>query len=231
MIRDTDTELASIRVSASSDAGDTSGPDEPIHDSEPRAEGRMSSPAELEELGRRIRKLRVERRMTLKQVEIACGLSATHLSEIERGRTSPTIGALIRISRSLGKRPSFFIEREELPDVARVAAGDGRSWNPASGVTAQSLSSGIPGSELFVYRVTFRAGAPAEWKLPSVGVPGDALYLVTRGSIQARLGEESFELEEGDAVQGSATVAHRLKNDTSSAAEILAILTRSIERP
>ena len=41
----------------------------------------------IEELGRRIRKLRIERRMTLKQVELAASLSATHLSEIERGRT------------------------------------------------------------------------------------------------------------------------------------------------
>src|SRR5713226_2661032 len=42
---------------------------------------RMSTSSELEELGRRIRKLRVERRMTLKQVEEGSGLSATHLSE------------------------------------------------------------------------------------------------------------------------------------------------------
>jgi hypothetical protein len=32
----------------------------------PEEETRMSSPADLEELGRRIRKLRVDRRMTLK---------------------------------------------------------------------------------------------------------------------------------------------------------------------
>src|SRR5437879_167172 len=37
----------------------------------------------LAEFGQRIRKLRVERRMTLKQLEEGCGLSATHLSEIE----------------------------------------------------------------------------------------------------------------------------------------------------
>ena len=49
----------------------------------------MTSIVEVEELGRRIRKCRLDSRMTLKAVEQASGLSATHLSEIERGRTSP----------------------------------------------------------------------------------------------------------------------------------------------
>ena len=83
-----------------------------------RAKELMSAIVDVEELGRRIRKLRLERRMTLKQVEHSCGLSATHLSEIERGRTSPTIGALVRIARALEKDASFFIESEEREEIA-----------------------------------------------------------------------------------------------------------------
>ena len=40
----------------------------------------MTAIVGTEELGRRMRKLRIERRMTLKQVEQAANLSATHLS-------------------------------------------------------------------------------------------------------------------------------------------------------
>ena len=194
-------------------------------------EARMSTPAELEELGRRIRKLRVDRRMTLKQVEMASGLSATHLSEIERGRTSPTIGALMRISRSLGKRPSFFIEREELADVARVPSGGGVTWTLASGVTAQSLSPGIPGGELFAYRLSFREGESAEWTLPSREAQGDATYLVIRGAIEAFIGDQRLALAEGDAAQGPLAVSHRLKCTSAGSAEVLVVLTRSLEPP
>jgi hypothetical protein len=169
--------------------------------------------------------------MTLKDVENACGLSATHLSEIERGRTSPTIGALMRIARSLGKRPAFFIEREELADTTRVGASDGRTWTVSPGVTAQSLSTGIPGTELFAYRLVFRAGPPSEWELPGGGTPGEALYLVVRGSVEARLGDRCVTLAEGDAVQGSIELTHRLENPSSEVAEVLAVLTRSIETP
>ena len=66
----------------------------------------MSSIVGREELGRRIRGLRAERHLTFRQGEEVSGLSATHLSEIERGRTSPTIGALTRIARALGRDAS-----------------------------------------------------------------------------------------------------------------------------
>lgn len=188
-------------------------------------------PADLDELGRRIRKLRVERRLTLKQVESACGLSATHLSEIERGRTSPTIGALVRIARSLGKRPAFFIERDELADVAHVPEIEARAWPAAPGVTGHALSPGIPGSELFAYRLAFRGGTSSEWKLPAQAVPGDALYFVVRGTVESRVGDQVATLAEGDALQGTADLPHRLKNVSMEPAEVLAILTRSIEKP
>lgn len=187
---------------------------------------RMSASADLEELGRRIRKLRIERRMTLKQVETASGLSATHLSEIERGRTSPTIGALIRIARSLGKRPSFFIETVELEEVVTVPTGAGPSWSPFRGVTAHALTPGIPGSELFTYRFDFE-GEGAEWRIDPVG-SGHAIYYVVRGDVEAFLGEDSVTLWAGDAIQGPLELPHRLRLVGTETAEVLAVLTSSL---
>ena len=60
-----------------------------------------------EQLGTRIRSVRKERGLTLKELERVSGFSATHISEIERGKTSPTIGALVRISNALGKDTSL----------------------------------------------------------------------------------------------------------------------------
>jgi quercetin dioxygenase-like cupin family protein len=136
---------------------------------------------------------------------------------------------LIRIARSLGKRPSFFIEKDELDDVARVPGDQARSWTASQGVTAHVLSPGIPGSELFSYRLVFR-GAPAEWKLAAQAAPGDALYFVARGAVEARLGDLAVHLSEGDAIQGAADIPHRLKNAAAETAEVVAVLTRSIEK-
>ena len=106
----------------------------------------MRTIVDVEELGRRIRKLRLERRMTLKQVEQASDLSATHLSEIERGRTSPTIGALVRIARALQKDASYFIEVEERPDVAHITREQLAARPVARASSGDDPSSGHSGS-------------------------------------------------------------------------------------
>ena len=68
-------------------------------------------------LGDRVRRTRQEKGLTLKQIEIKVGISATHVSEIERGNTSPTIGALEKIAEALGVLPSYLIDIPPLPDL------------------------------------------------------------------------------------------------------------------
>src|SRR6188474_1085893 len=77
-----------------------------------------------EELGRRIKLLRVSRGLTLKDLEERGGISATHVSEIERGKASPTIGALGRIARALGMRPATLVEPHVLPEVTVTREAD-----------------------------------------------------------------------------------------------------------
>jgi transcriptional regulator with XRE-family HTH domain len=182
----------------------------------------------VEELGRRIRKLRVERRMTLKQVEQACGLSATHLSEIERGRTSPTVGALVRIARALEKDASYFIEAEERADEAFVAREQARVVSRPGEVRIEALTPGVPGSGLFAYRLTLAGPAGDGLALAAQDVPGDAIYYVRRGTLQASFDGGRVTLSEGDAVQASFLVSHRLAPVEGSSAEVIAVLTRSL---
>jgi DNA-binding XRE family transcriptional regulator len=187
----------------------------------------MNFIVDLDELGRRIRKLRLERRMTLKQVEHAAGLSATHLSEIERGRTSPTIGALVRIARALDKETSYFIERDERPDVAHVTREDVPSTSPMKGVTVERLTPGVPGSGVFAYRVLLDPSS--ELSLKPQDLPGDALYLVRSGDLETRFGDTELSLAAGDATQASLTLPHVLRSPRGSGAEFLAVLTHALD--
>lgn len=189
----------------------------------------MTSIVEIDELGRRVRKLRAERRMTLKQVESACGLSATHLSEIERGRTSPTIGALVRIARALGKDVAFFIEREERSDVAHHLREQVAGFVAGSGVTAESLSPGIPGGGLFTYRVRLEPCDGASLRLAAQELPGDAVLHVLAGRLSARIGEHEHSLGAGDTLQGPLTLPHALRAEGPAAAEFVMVSTRGLE--
>lgn len=190
------------------------------------AKSRMSSPEELAEFGRRIRNLRVERQMTLRQVEEASGLSATHLSEIERGRTSPTLGALIRIARSLGKEPAFFIERDELTDVAHVQREQRTVLSPSRGVAAEALTRGIPGSGIFAYRVTLEP--PGELRFEPRCAGGDTIYYLLRGAVRADIGEQRLQLTAGDALHASLSLEQRVV-PVEEPAELIVVSTYPLE--
>jgi len=184
---------------------------------------------EIEELGKRIRRLRSERRMTLKQVESASGLSATHLSEIERGRTSPTIGALVRIARALEKDVSFFIEHDERPDVAHHLREQVAGFVAGDGVTAESLTPGIPGSSLFTYRVRLESTPSAELRLAGHDVPGDAVIHVLDGRLATRAGTQAHSLGAGDTLHASLTLAHSLRAEGGAPVEFVLVSTRALE--
>jgi transcriptional regulator with XRE-family HTH domain len=182
---------------------------------------------ELAELGRRIRTLRLERRQTLKQVEEASGLSSTHLSEIERGRTSPTVGALVRIARALERDASYFIEPDERAEVAYTARERRR---PLAGrPQAESLSSGIPGSRLFPYRVLLAPEQRPPLQVDAQPLPGDAVYVVRMGEVLAEVGDASHVLSEGDVLHASLSNAHRLRARGGRPAEVLCLLTHPLE--
>jgi len=190
----------------------------------------MTAIVEIEELGRRIRKCRLDSRMTLKAVEQASGLSATHLSEIERGRTSPTIGALVRIARALNRDAPYFIEREERDAVAHQTWDAVRRLENGDHIAGEILTPGIPGSRLFAYRIAVGPGQESEIRLPAQDLPGDAIYFVRRGTVDADFGDGRLVLLSGDAVQATFAVPHLIRSHGESA-EVIAILTRPIGEP
>ena len=108
-----------------------------------------------EEIGRRIKKVREQMHMTLKNVEAKASISATHISEIERGKTSPTIGALLRIADALEKDPAYFIEAAELDDVSFIALEDRQkeTLNRAEGET-ERLTYSIPSGKINAQLIT-----------------------------------------------------------------------------
>lgn len=66
-------------------------------------------------MGPRIRELRIERGMTLDELARAAGISASHLSRLERGQTAPSFKVAADIAREIGVKPSELatIQREQ----------------------------------------------------------------------------------------------------------------------
>jgi transcriptional regulator with XRE-family HTH domain len=163
------------------------------------------------ELGKRIKRTREAKHLTLKSIEATAKISATHISEIERGKTSPTLGALLRIAAALGKDPAYFLEEEELGDVSLVTLENRiRERLPGDGGTLERLTTCIPGGRLQACMVTLSPGAARREEQHSHF--GNEAALIISGAVRFHIREEAFELNVGDAIHYHSSEPHRFEN-------------------
>jgi transcriptional regulator with XRE-family HTH domain len=167
-----------------------------------------------EELGRRIKRIRESRRLTLKAVEAAAGISATHISEIERGKTSPTLGALLRIARALGKTPAYFFEEKELGDVSRVAVEDRvRESLPGGAGSVDRLTTSIPGGSLQArYTILVPGG---RYRDEPHSHAGNEAALVLSGRVAFTVDGDTQVLGRGDAIHFAGAAPHSWVNESN----------------
>jgi transcriptional regulator with XRE-family HTH domain len=170
---------------------------------------------EIQELGARIKRIRKARGLTLKDIEARSQVSATHISEIERGKTSPTIGALSRIAAALGKDTAFFLETQNLDDVSRIKYEDRvRTDLKTTRGYYQHLSHGIPGGRLQVYRLHLEGGASLQYTRATQ--EGEATVLCEQGDVDFVLDTQTFTLHTGDSIHFTEVFRPRIVNRSAS---------------
>lgn len=178
-------------------------------DTKPR---RQPAPAAAS-MGERIRGVRKHRELSLQQISGASGLSIGHLSQIERGLSSPSVDDLLRISDALTvDMGSFFdVVRGNAPaqsdNIVRLADRAEISFH--AGVIKQRLTPAAE-SPVNVYMLTLEPG----------GRSGEALYThageeagtVLQGRMHLTIDNRDFLLNEGDSFRFLSTIPHRFSN-------------------
>ena len=162
------------------------------------------------ELGRRIKALRVARGLTLKDLEVRGGISATHVSEIERGRASPTVGALGRIARALGLRPANLIEPSVLPEFSVTRAPERPARRVRMGSAAvEPVTGPVEGAMLGAHLVMLPAGQEPVF---SHRHEGEEWAMALTGTAEVRVDGEPYLLREGDSIHFRAHHEHSYSN-------------------
>ena len=177
---------------------------------------RDPSPAEL---GRRIKMLRVARGLTLKDLELRGGISATHVSEIERGRASPTVGALGRIARALGMRPATLVEPHVLPEVAVTRASDRPACRVRLGTAAvEPVAGPVQGDSLGALLLVLPADREPAFRHRH---EGEEWATVLTGAAEVRVDGVAHQLLEGDSIHFRAHHEHSYANLSAAPATLL----------
>lgn len=153
---------------------------------------------ENESLGARLRARRLELGMGLRELARATGLSATFISNLERGTTNPTLATLRKIANAL-QTPLFMllISASEAMPVVRHDQRRVLTW-PQTHIRVELL---VP--DLQHKMVLFQVCATAEdgnLVGPPLRVPTEECIVVQQGRFRIRAYGQTFELDPGDSI-------------------------------
>jgi len=170
-------------------------------------------------LGRRLRRIRQEKGLTLKQIEARVGVSATHISEVERGNTSPTIGALEKIAEALGVVPSCLIDIQPSREPRVLHSADRRQLTMSgAAVLIDPLTDRLVDSELSIFIATIQPNGQID---TADGHPGEEFCYVLEGILEVVVNDASYILRRGDTLHFRALRPHRIRNLASTRSRAL----------
>jgi transcriptional regulator with XRE-family HTH domain len=175
------------------------------------------------DVGGRLRELRQERGMSMRALGRASGLSTNALSMIERGRTSPSVSTLYKISEALGVPITAFFRLEPpKQDVVFRKANERRSVPFPRGVwEGLGGESFVGGLEPFLLTLEVGASSGRFGMLHS----GHEFVLCLEGSLEYEVEEERYLLEAGDSLLFAAQLQHRWRNAGKSPCRVVIALT------
>ncbi|MBU8923403.1 MAG: XRE family transcriptional regulator [Bacteroidales bacterium] len=163
------------------------------------------------EIGSRIKKYRLAKGLTLKDIELKAKVSATHVSEIERGMTSPTVGALAKIAEAMGTDVAYFVEKKNVSKISVVTKNERKKMQFVDwGATYHSLTKDLPSPVISFLEVELDPGIarPEETSTHD----GEEFALVTKGVMEIIIGEEKYILKEGDSIHYKSNKPHAMRN-------------------
>jgi len=201
---------------------------------------------EVNELGKKINHERLKRKLTLEDLSKSTGLSKSFLSQIERGLAQPSITSLKKIARQFGfsvvnlfseENNSYSIwgysnsfnefngERSAYVQDVEVVRADRRKKLalPGSRVMYDLLTPDMNRRlEVMYMHVTQGENSGDE---PMLDPPGEKIGIVLKGSIEMQVGDDIYQLKEGDSIYYPANVPHSWRAIEGASIEVIWILT------
>lgn len=194
--------------------------------------------ASMARVGSAIRQIRTSRRMSLRELARLIGVSPSHVSQVERGKVSPSVTLLYSIADAFGLRVDQLFQAENGISDTSVAAeihadpatvihapvddspaivrrGEHKEISMASGVTWQQLTRKAEPHHSF-RRITYKPGASSAENNQFVRHSGRESGVILEGTLFLQLAFEEYELRAGDSITYNSSIPHRFWNPSET---------------
>jgi len=159
-------------------------------------------------LGERLRLLRIQKGLTLRDLASSVGKTAGYLSKIERGKVNPSLSTLKQIADVLGSPLMYLLESEFTAAATLIRKGEHRRLIVSPYLEYEILSA--PNHQIALFRVRLKRGG-SSGKRP-YSHRGIETGIVLKGRVRIVVGREKFILKAGDSITYSCEIPHRFEN-------------------
>lgn len=164
----------------------------------------------LIDVGQRLRELRAERSLSIRDLAKKSGLNVNTLSMIENGKNTPSLETLQLLAFTLDMPITAFFETNT-PEkkIAHYKAGQRPSVDFAHGML-EDLGAGLPrrGAETFLVTLNPHSNSGENLMVHT----GREVVFCLEGQLTYTIGEQTFVLQPGDSLFFDAHLPHRWQN-------------------
>ena len=174
------------------------------------------------DVGSRLRQLRQERGKSMRALARDSGLSTNALSMIERGKTSPSVSTLVKISGAMEiPITAFFREESAKQDIVFLKAAERKRVEFQNGVW-EGLGGETFSGYVEPFMITLESGASSG----PFGMlhSGHEFVLCLEGMIDYEVEDQKFNLKPGDSLIFAAQLRHRWHNPGQVLAKAIIVL-------
>lgn len=170
----------------------------------------------------KLKLLRVQAGLTLEALAQAANLTRSYVSKIERGASTPSIGAALKLAKAL-KVPveELFGEPSDTDPVTITRAMEPRSRNLAQG-DPRVVAGTSPGHRMLAF--VLQPGKKNQRGHPMSHHEGEEILYVLKGTINLQLADRSEALQAGDCAHFNSTIPHKITSLGDQAAEVLLVI-------
>jgi transcriptional regulator with XRE-family HTH domain len=173
-----------------------------------------------DQLGRRIRVLRIERGLTLSGLASRVGITRSFLSSVERGVAYPSILVLRSIAAAL-EVPVFLLFTAPESNGVVVRKDARKVIKPPNGPLSYELVSPDVRRKIEMIIVHLKPGVDGS----AMAHEGEECALVLRGQVVITIGDVDYELNEGDSIYYDSGLPHMARAVGEENAEIVSAIT------
>jgi transcriptional regulator with XRE-family HTH domain len=173
-------------------------------------------------IGKKIRRARLARKLTLADVAGKVGLSTGMISKIENGKSSSPISTYYRLAQALDIRPGDLFADDTGPDCFVIRRDDPRPRSRKRrglGHTFESLGFRAAQKKMEPFLITLYPNHP----VPRFVHTADEFFYVLKGQVEFFHRDKRFLLSRGDAIYFDGRVPHGGRAHGSRPAQVLSI--------